>query len=136
MEGQTRAVLDTNVLVSAALRSGSPPHRALLKARVEALLLASEETLAELREVLRRPKFDRTVELALRDAVFDEYARQCCLVPILHSIRACRDPKDDKFLDVAVNGWADLIVTGDRDLLVLHPFRGIDILTPAEYLKG
>ena len=51
------------------------------------------------------------------------------------SIRACRDPKDDKFLEVAVHGSADVIVTGDSDLLDLHPFRGIAILTPADYLN-
>lgn len=50
-------------------------------------------------------------------------------------IRACRDPKDDKFLELAIDGRADAIVTGDQDLLVLHPFRGIAVLTPAEYLE-
>jgi predicted nucleic acid-binding protein len=49
-------------------------------------------------------------------------------------VRACRDPSDDKFLEVAVNGRADLIITGDRDLLELDPFMGIAILTPAAYL--
>jgi putative PIN family toxin of toxin-antitoxin system len=55
-------------------------------------------------------------------------------VDIPFPIRACRDPRDDKFLEVAVHGRADLIVTGDTDLLALHPFRGISILTPAEYV--
>jgi predicted nucleic acid-binding protein len=50
-------------------------------------------------------------------------------------IRACRDPKDDKFLEVAVHGRTDAIVTGDEDLLDLNPFRGVAILTPAEYLE-
>ncbi len=52
-----------------------------------------------------------------------------------NAIRACRDPKDDKFLEVAVHGRADAIVTGDEDLLVLHPLRGIAILTPREYVE-
>jgi predicted nucleic acid-binding protein len=56
------------------------------------------------------------------------------LVEIIQNIRACRDPKDDAFLEVAVNGSANLIVSGDRDLLSLHLFRGIDILSPAAYL--
>ena len=50
-------------------------------------------------------------------------------------IRACRNPRDDKFLELAVHGLADAIVTGDRNLLELNPFRGIAILTPAEYLE-
>ena len=49
-------------------------------------------------------------------------------------MQVCRDAKDDKFLDVAINGGADLIVTGDTDLLVLHPFESIEIVTPAAYL--
>jgi predicted nucleic acid-binding protein len=53
---------------------------------------------------------------------------------VLQSIRASRDPKDDKFLNAAVNGRAGVIVTGDRDLLDLNPFRGIAIVTPATYL--
>lgn len=56
------------------------------------------------------------------------------IVEIDRSIRVCRDPADDKFLDVAVNGGAELIVTGNADLLVLHPFEDIEIITPAAYL--
>jgi putative PIN family toxin of toxin-antitoxin system len=56
-------------------------------------------------------------------------------VPITYSIRACRDPEDDKFLELAVNGNAALIVTGDKDLLALDPFQGIAIITPAGFLK-
>ena len=54
--------------------------------------------------------------------------------PVLQAVRACRDPHDDKFLEVAVNGRADLIVTGDRNLLEPDPFLGVGILTPAAYL--
>ena len=54
-------------------------------------------------------------------------------VPIVQLIRECRDPKDDKFLEVALNGKADLIITGDADLLTLHRWRGIAILSPANY---
>jgi|SRR5580698_3264262 putative PIN family toxin of toxin-antitoxin system len=130
-----RLVLDTNVLVSAALRNGSLTHSALLKARMEAKLLASEDTLAEFRTVLLRDKFDRYVDTVLRENLLQEYARHCTLVPISTPIRACRDPNDDKFLEVAVHGRADAIVTGDGDLLVLNPFRGIAILTPRAYLQ-
>jgi predicted nucleic acid-binding protein len=55
-------------------------------------------------------------------------------VAALHVVRACRDAKDDKFLELAVNGEAQFIVTGDADLLGLHPFRGVQILTPAAFL--
>jgi putative PIN family toxin of toxin-antitoxin system len=130
-----RLVLDTNVLISAALRRGSLPHQVLLQARAAGPLLASDATLAEFREVFLRAKFDRDVDRALRESVVEEYARLCMLIPIPVPIRACRDTKDDKFLEVAVHGRADAIVTGDSDLLDLHPFRGIAILTPADYLN-
>ena len=55
-------------------------------------------------------------------------------MPIVLTVRACRDPGDDKFLEVAVNGRADLVIPGDRDLLALDPFIGVSILTPAAYL--
>ncbi len=130
-----RLVLDTNVLISAALRNGSLPHRALLKARVESRLLASDETLAEFGRALLRDKFDTAIDRAIREELIKEYSRLCTIVPILRAIRACRDPKDDKFLEVAVHGRAGAIITGDSDLLDLNPFRGVAILTPAEYLE-
>lgn len=134
MNPPRKIVLDTNILVSAALRNGSVPHLALLKARAESWLLASDETVSEFREVLLGKKFDGAVDRGLREEVVQEYERLCILIPIPTPIRACRDPKDDKFLEVAVHGRADLIVTGDLDLLALHPFRGVEIVTPAEFM--
>ncbi len=57
------------------------------------------------------------------------------VVAIGEEVHACRDPKDDKFLDLAVNGQATCLISGDADLLALHPFRGIAILTPAQFLQ-
>jgi predicted nucleic acid-binding protein len=54
----------------------------------------------------------------------------------MHTVRDCRDPKDDKLLELALSGRADLILTGDEDLLVLHPWRGVSILTPSAYLQS
>jgi putative PIN family toxin of toxin-antitoxin system len=129
-----RFVIDTNVLVSAALFADSTPHRALVKARAEAILLASEETIAEFRAVLLLDKFDKYVARALREGVIEEYTRQCAVIPIHSRIRICRDPRDDKFIEAAVHGLAHAVVTGDRDLLALDPFQGIRILTPASFL--
>lgn len=58
------------------------------------------------------------------------------LVGITERIAVCRDPTDDKFLELAINGAADVIVSGDADLLVLHPFRGIPILSPAGFIRA
>jgi putative PIN family toxin of toxin-antitoxin system len=100
----------------------------------EAQLLASHATTTELADVLARPKFDAYVSLEDRQQFIRLLGRIVEMVPIVHTVRACRDPRDDKFLELAVNGEADLIVTGDEDLLALHPFRGVRIITPAAYV--
>jgi putative PIN family toxin of toxin-antitoxin system len=134
MPSDERLVLDTNVVLSGLLFPGSTPSKALLKAQA-GIVLASDETLLELLEVLSRSRFDRYIELSVRQRLMAEFANACEIIQIQYPIRACRDPRDDKFLEVAVHGRANLIVTGDMDLLALHPFRGIAILTPADYLQ-
>lgn len=86
-------------------------------------------------EKFASPKFDRYVSRDRREALALRLAPLIEIVPVLQIVRASRDPKDDKFLEVALNGRADVLVTGDSDLLALHPFRGIAILAPAAYLK-
>ncbi len=81
-----------------------------------------------------RPKFDRYLSVEERQAFLLQVGYVAEFVRILRSIRACRDPRDDKFLELAVNGNADAILTGDEDLLALHPFNKVNILTPAEWL--
>ena len=96
----------------------------------------SEDTLTELVDVLARPKFDRYVSLADRQQFIRLLGGIVPVIPITQRITACRDPKDDKFLDVALNGDARMILTGDNDLLeLLHPFHGIEILKPADFLN-
>lgn len=136
MRVRRRVVVDTNALVSRLLIPDSLPARAVRKAVDEADLLASEATLDELVEVLARPKFDPYVTVEERQEFIRLLARVAEFVPVVHTVRACRDPRDDKFLALAVAGKADVIVTGDDDLLALHPFRGIAIQTPVDYLAG
>jgi putative PIN family toxin of toxin-antitoxin system len=128
-----RVVVDTSVLVSGILFPQSLPAQALHKAQ-QLAVLASEATKLELIRVLERRRFDRYVELTVRRALAAEYVGACVHVDIPSAIRACRDPRDDKFLEVAVHGRADILITGDADLLALHPFQGIAILSPASFL--
>jgi putative PIN family toxin of toxin-antitoxin system len=134
MKTRPRLVFDTNALVSRLLLPTSLPAQAVRHAADDGLLLASDATLLELADVLARPKFDPYVTIAERQEFLRRFARIAVNVEIVRTIRACRDPKDDKFLELAVNGEADAIVTGDRDLLTLDPFQGIPILTSARYL--
>jgi|CZKF01.1.fsa_nt_gi putative PIN family toxin of toxin-antitoxin system len=133
MSATERLVLDTNVVLSGLLFPGSTPSQTLLKAQ-RSKVLASDATLLELIEVMGRVRFDRYIERSVRQRLVAEFVNACERVQIPFPICACRDPRDDKFLEVAVHGHADLIVTGDEDLQALNPFRGIAILTPAEYL--
>jgi len=89
----------------------------------------------EILSVLSRPQIAAVTSPSFRDGLPKMLAR-AELVTIKKRIIACRDPKDDKFLELAVNGHADLIVSGDADLLALNPFREIPIVTPAAFVQG
>jgi len=129
-----RIVIDTNVLVSRLLLPRSLPADAVQKAMRAGRLLVSEATMEEIVNVLSRPRLDWYVSLTNRRQFIRLLGRKVTMVPIIQVVRECRDPKDDKFLELALNGRADLIITGDADLLVLNPWRGIEIVTPREYL--
>jgi uncharacterized protein len=130
-----RLVVDTNVFVSAIILPLSVPRRAVDQALDNGVLLFSAATIAELEEVLRRPKFDRYVIREERQFFLSQLASTAEFVQIIQLVRECRDPKDDKFLEVALNGRVDVIVTGDADLLGIHPWREVTILSPAFYLQ-
>jgi uncharacterized protein len=129
-----RIVVDTNVFVSRFMLPQSVSGRAVARIWLETQPLISIAAFRELREVLGREKFARYAQPGKIQPFLRQVWGISALISIASSIRACRDPKDDKFLELAVHGRADAIVTGDQDLLVLHPFRGIAILTPADYL--
>jgi len=98
-------------------------------------LLKSGATEQQLFEVIARPYLATLIDPDTR-AWLRALMSTAELVTVTERIAACRDPTDDKFLELAVNGHADLIVSGDADLLALNPFRDIPILTPAAFLHG
>jgi putative PIN family toxin of toxin-antitoxin system len=130
-----RVVVDTNVFISAALKEQSLPGMATHIVAKSGLLLKSTITERELFVTLARPRLASLIPPRFRDWL-SELLAAAELVAITERITACRDPKDDKFLELAVNGHADLIVSGDTDLLALNPFRGIPIVTPADFVQG
>ena len=130
-----RIVLDSNVLLSAALFRQSSPRQALDKAAVSGQILMSSEIIGELEDIFNRPKFDKYSSKQVRNEFLNDFLTVVENVEIAQKIAICRDRKDDKFLELAVNGKADYIITGDQDLLVLHPFRNIEIISVSEYLK-
>jgi putative PIN family toxin of toxin-antitoxin system len=128
-------VLDTNVWISALqfARHRGTPTRALEKAMSEDIIGSCNEIESEILRVLTR-KFSW-------DPARVHYALDAVLARAVHvqlrgTVKACRDPKDDMFLECALRAKADVLVAGDKDLLVLGTYKGTRILTPAQYLEG
>jgi uncharacterized protein len=116
-------VFDTNTLISGLIFNSSVPRQALVKALSVGTLVYSDETLTELERVVQYPKFNKYASQTEKDSFLADYKESAVLIEhISTQIVACRDPKDDKFLTLAVAANAEFIVTGDDDLLVLHPF--------------
>ena len=132
----TRFVFDTNVIVSALLLNDSVPARAFLQALNYGTVLISASLVRELSHVLSRERFDRYISREERDEFVDALTRESELVEITDPISVCRDPEDNRVLELAINGNATFIITGDSDLLVLNPFRDVRIVTPADFLKA
>ena len=123
-----RFVLDTNVLISAALTPAGRP-RVLVDA------IRDAKTFGELRTRFHRSKFDRYVGRDARWLFLAQLEAVSEWVSIVGARLGCRDPADDMLLETALLGRADCLITGDQDLLVMSPFEGIPILTPAEALR-
>jgi putative PIN family toxin of toxin-antitoxin system len=136
MTSDPRFVLDTGVIVSALLLPRSVPRQALDLAFGRGIVLASADTIGELDEVLRRPKFNRYLREEERLVFLAAFTRDTKVVDVKERLTECRDPKDDKFLELAISGDATCIVSGDDDLLVLNPFRGVAIVTPQEFINA
>jgi|SRR6185437_11291113 uncharacterized protein len=129
-------VIDTNILISAFILPYSSARKALNKARKDGYVIISQESAAEFTEVFIRPKFDKYLPLEIRLEIIDDFISLAYIIKPTVEIVECRDPNDDKFLELACSANAKCIITGDQDLLVLNPFRGVPIKTAAEFLEG
>ena len=97
-------------------------------------MLFCRETLEELSTKLKRRKFVRYLDESERGAYLSQIESVAEWVAISGARMGCRDPDDDKFLETALEGGADCLITGDWDLLEMSPFRDIPILSPAGFL--
>ena len=129
-----RCVFDTNTLISALLFKNSVPGRAFYLVLDQGKILVSTETLEELVEVINRPKFDKYLTDEEREEFLGSLLASAELIEILEEAQICRDPKDDKFLNLAANGAADYLITGDEDLLVLQSYRNTQIINAKNFL--
>ncbi len=129
-------VFDTNILISALFDDSGMPALALKKARSRGVLVVSDEVAAEYVAVFSRTKFDKYLPISYRFAFIENIISNALPVIVETIVVACRDPKDDKFLSLAVAANAACIVSGDADLLTMHPFKDIPILRPAAFLDN
>jgi putative PIN family toxin of toxin-antitoxin system len=129
-----KVVIDTNIWISFLLgKSFGDLFGLLEKNKIQ--VLSSHRQMEELLSVIDRPKFKRHFDLADEDFLLHFLERETQNTEIKKQYDACRDKKDNFILDIAVNGGADIIVTGDKDLLALNPFEGIEIVTFQEFAK-
>ncbi|AMA10193.1 putative toxin-antitoxin system toxin component, PIN family [Picosynechococcus sp. PCC 73109] len=130
-----RIVLDTNILISGLLFRSSRPQAVFDHIIQQEILLLSQEIYTEISQVLKRPKFDKYLSLEKRLAFLMLLLTKVEMIAVTEKFFACRDPKDNKFLELAVSGNANCLVTGDQDLLVLNPFRNVPIITVDQFLE-
>lgn len=128
-------VFDTNSLISAFLIKSSVSALALDRVIANGRLASSPSCLQGFSEVIFRAKFDPYFkEERERMEAIQQVERNSIIFLPGETIQDCRDLKDNKFLELAVEAKARCVITGDKDLLVLNPFRGIPILTPSDFL--
>jgi hypothetical protein len=127
-------VIDVNVFISAFLFTNSKPREALDKAQDLGFVLLSNSIFLELLEVINRSKFNRYLSPERKQKLIGDLTETSIFIEPNLVINECRDPKDNKYLELAVAGQADCIITGDQDLLILNPFRQIKIITVQQFL--
>jgi len=127
-------IFDTNTLLSALFNQHSIPGLALTIARLSGTLLISDEVAAEYLDVFSREKFNKWLSLDIRLNFIENIITYALPIQITENVVACRDPKDDKYLSLAITSQAECVITGDNDLLILNPFENIPILNPSDFL--
>jgi putative PIN family toxin of toxin-antitoxin system len=131
-----RVVFDTNIIVSALMFPKSLPRKVIDQVDLSGTILVSSATMLELNEVLTRKKFERYFSQEQRLNFIAKFFGKAEMIEILERVEICRDPKDDKFLEIAINGRANYLITGDQDLLVLNPFQETLIITVSQFLDS
>lgn len=127
-------VLDASTLVSATFNSHGVPARAVEHALSKDRVAISEPVMTELLDVLHRPGVARFIRPERRAELLGQLVRLGIAFEPVERVTDCRDRKDNKYLELAFAAGAEQIVSSDGDLLVLHPWRGVRILKPTDYL--
>ena len=134
-----RCVIDTNVWLSFFLYGNSTIRATVALLSTEHYqVMVSSKTLNEFRDVLKRKKFNLPIQI--QEEAWDEVQGLSEVISVATTITASRDPKDNKFLELAMDGNADFLITGDKDLLNLaerpNPTWKFKIVTPREFIEA
>ena len=129
MTSKPRCVVDTNVLISAFLSPSGKPNKVVRWVLADGVLLESVATFEELETSIRRPKFEKYAPLEELEAYLGLIFDQTKFIAITETVSACVDPDDDNFLELAVSGKADYLITGNTKDFPPNQSRGIPILT-------
>lgn len=128
-------VIDTNTFISAQLIEGSVSAQAYDRALAVGRIAVSESILSEYFEVLHRSKFDKYLSEQRRKEIIEKLLSVAISLKSVTKVNICRDPKDNMFLELALAANAACLISGDPDLLVLHPFRAIPIMRATDFLQ-
>jgi putative PIN family toxin of toxin-antitoxin system len=129
-----RVVIDASVIVGAALKNDSTPMRALLAVLEHHSIVLSTTVFTEISEVLGRQKFAAAVTPERRQEILALLTTAATWIEPDLTVTDCVDPDDNKYLELAIASGATVVVSSDRHLLQMHPWRGVAMLRPAEYL--
>lgn len=135
MTSKPVCVFDTNSLISALLVSTSVSRKAFDKAVDAYQIVISDETVAEFDEVAGREKFEPYITTEEREGFEELLHREAQFIEVTETLKVCRDPDDEKFLALAIAGEAEVLISGDSDLLVLDPFQGVRIVSPGSFVE-
>ena len=130
-----KIVFDSNVLVSAVILPNTVPASSFDTILDKGYhFLISKPVFNEITDILMRTKFDRYISQEKRITFLEVFLNHSISIDTTSKILDCRDPKDNKYLELAIDGKADAIITGDSDLLILNPYHRISIITPSVFL--
>jgi uncharacterized protein len=133
---KTRIILDTNTFVSGIIFKGNLLRQLVTLVVNDYELMFSDETWDELAQVFQREKFEQHLPLGTRLSVLADLAARITVIRPTSVITDCRDPKDNKFLALALDGNVATIISGDADMKALNPWRGIGIVSPEEFVRS
>ena len=128
-------MIDANAVVSAALKAESVPEQAIRLAKARCTVCLSADVRDEIGRVLARPRLASQISPGRIEALLELLDDGARWVEPSVRVTDCRDAKDDRYLELALAASADIIVSGDMDLLILDPWRGVHIMTPAMFVQ-